>query len=187
MILGLTVRLRDPYKPGRIAVLYGTVGSPSDGPPIVMLRMRINNEIRQLFRHNSTYLEQFCGCMQNLSASFVPYAKYRPRTGTEGKHMPKERWRPYCIAGVSSSTKGIFGVRFLTSGTSNRYVTASCSGGMSVAALRHDPFEEALEENRKAAVAGGAKEGMRKTACLFLDPMFLVGVKTCDTAITRSR
>ena len=29
IISGLTVRLRDPYKPGRIAVLYGTAGSPT--------------------------------------------------------------------------------------------------------------------------------------------------------------
>ena len=28
-ILGLTVRLRHPYKPGRTAVLYGTAGSPN--------------------------------------------------------------------------------------------------------------------------------------------------------------
>ena len=39
----------------------------SDGLPIVRLRTRINNTERRLFRLN-TYLEQFCGCVPDLSA-----------------------------------------------------------------------------------------------------------------------
>ena len=68
----------------------------------------------------------------------------------EEKHVFKAAaW----IVGLSSSINGI--IRFLSSGTSDRCVTASSSGEVSVAALRHVPFEEAQEEKRKAVVAGG--------------------------------
>jgi hypothetical protein len=52
-----------------------------------------------------------------------------------------------------------------------------------LAALGHVPFEEAQEGEGKSVVAGGGRKDGVKMGISFLDPIFLVGIKTSITTV----